>query len=148
MKLGIASDHRGFKLKQNLTNKLKEKGYTIIDYGTNSTKRTDYQKFGFLLGEAIRDKKIEYGIALCGSAIGISIACNKVKKVRCGKVDSLEDVIHGKECDFINCIAINGATDINLALEMIELLINTKYKDDDVYLNRIKEIEKYEYTIN
>ena len=78
MKIGIASDHRGYETKQNLTKYLEDKGYTVINYGTNSSDRVDYTKYGFLLGEKVRDKEVEYGIAICGSAIGISIACNKV----------------------------------------------------------------------
>ena len=90
MKIGIASDHRGYDTKEKLKKHFRDK-YEIIDYGTDSKERTDYPIYGIKLGEKVRDKEVDYGIAICGSAIGISIACNKVKGVRCGKVNSKEE---------------------------------------------------------
>ena len=72
MIVAIASDHRGFETKQILTKYLTDKGYTIINCGTNSTSRVDYTKYGFKLGETVASKVADYGIAICGSAIGIS----------------------------------------------------------------------------
>ena len=60
-KIGLASDHRGYDLKQKLTNYLKQKGYTVIDYGCDDKNSHDYPEFAFKLGEAIRDKKVEKG---------------------------------------------------------------------------------------
>ena len=144
MKIGVASDHLGFTLKQNLTEKLRQTGYNVVDYGCSSKEICDYPDYGFILGEAVRDGKIDYGIAICGSAIGISIACNKVKDVRCAKVSNVEEVIHGKGRDHVNVIALNGDTKINDALDMIESLILTPYEKEERYFNRIKKIEDYE----
>ena len=93
MKIGLASDHRGYKLKQQLINELKNRNYEVIDYGTNSEESTDYPDYAFKLGESIVNKNADFGVAICGSGIGISIACNKVKGIRCAKVDSIGDVI-------------------------------------------------------
>ena len=107
MKLGIASDHKGYETKEKLKKYLGKK-YEIIDYGTNSTERTDYPIYGIKIGEKVRDKEVDYGIAICGSAIGISIACNKVKGIRCGKVNTVKEAIHAKTHDHVNVIAISG----------------------------------------
>ena len=88
MKIGIASDHRGFKLKELIKENL---DYDFIDYGTNSEESTDYPIYAFKLGEAVVNKEVEYGVAICGSGIGISIACNKVKGIRCAKVSNTEE---------------------------------------------------------
>ena len=85
MRIGIASDHRGYKLKEQLKHML---DYEFIDYGTYSEESCDYPDFAFKLGEAVRDNKVDFGVAICGSGIGISIACNKVKGIRCAKVDN------------------------------------------------------------
>lgn len=77
MKIALASDHRGYKLKQELIEYLKTK-YEIIDLGTNSEESTDFPKYGILLGESIQKKEADLGIAICGTGIGISIAANKV----------------------------------------------------------------------
>lgn len=145
MKIGIASDHRGYETKQILTNYLKELGYDVIDLGTNSKERVDYPKYGFILGEAVSRKEVDYGIAICGSAIGICIACNKVKGIRCGKINTPEEAIHGRENDFINVLALSGKADIELNKKIIDAFFSTKENlDDPVYLNRVKQIEEYE----
>jgi len=144
MKIGIASDHRGYETKEKIKEYFKNK-YEIIDYGTNSKERTDYPIYGIKLGEKIRDKEVEYGIAICGSAIGISIACNKVKGVRCGKINTIEEAIHGKERDYINVIAISGDSPLEENIRIVETFLNTKENTTDpVYLKRIKQIEDYE----
>ena len=145
MKIGIASDHRGYETKQILTNYLKELGYDVVDYGTNSIDRVDYTKYGFILGEAVAKKDVEYGVAICGSAIGISIACNKVKGVRCGKVNTVEEAIHGKENDFINVIALSGNLPIELNKEILKAFLEAKENESDpTYKRRVEQIIEYE----
>jgi len=144
MKIGIASDHRGFETKEKLKEYLKTK-YEIIDYGTNSKERTDYPIYGIKLGEKVRDKEVEYGIAICGSAIGISIACNKVKGVRCGKINTPEEAIHAKANDYVNVIAISGEEELETNIKIIEAFLNTKENTQDpIYLKRIQQITRYE----
>ena len=145
MKIGVSSDHRGFETKQILTNYLRDLGYDVVDYGTNSTDRVDYTKYGFILGEAVAKKEVEYGVAICGSAIGISIACNKVKGVRCGKVNSVEEAIHGKENDFINIIALSGNLPIKLNKEILKAFLESKENENDpTYKRRVEQILEYE----
>ena len=91
MKIGLASDHRGYKLKEYLKNILPNYNYEVVDFGTNSEESTDYPDYAFALGEAVVSKQVNYGVAICGSGIGISIACNKVKGVRCAKVSNKEE---------------------------------------------------------
>ncbi len=145
MKIGIANDHRGYEAKQNLTKYLLDMGYTVINYGTDSTDRVDYTKYGFILGEKVASHEVDYGIAICGSAIGISIVCNKVKGVRCGKINNVEEAIHGKERDFINIIAISGEAPIEENKKIIEAFLNShENMIDPVYKKRIDQIEEYE----
>ncbi len=145
MKIGIANDHRGFETKQNLTKYLKNLGYDIVDYGTDSTDRVDYTKYGFILGEKVAHKEVDFGIAICGSAIGISVACNKVKGIRCGKINTVEEAIHGKKNDFINIIALSGEMPIEENIKIVDAYISTKENTNDpVYLDRVRQIEEYE----
>lgn len=144
MKIGIASDHRGYETKEQIKTILKDK-YEIIDYGTNSKDRVDYPTYGILLGEKVANNEVTYGIAICGSAIGISIACNKVKGIRCGKVNTKEEAIHAKENDYVNIIAISGNIDINQNIEIIEAFLNTQEnKTDPIYKKRVDQINRYE----
>ena len=104
IKLGIASDHRGYILKEQIIDRLVDK-YDITDCGTTSNESVDYPDYAFKLGNLVADKDVDFGIAICGSGIGISIACNKVKGVRCAKVDNLEEVIATRNDNDSNIIA-------------------------------------------
>ena len=85
MKIIIGSDHAGYELKEKLKEHLYNLGYTVGDAGTHdATTSVDYPDFGFRVGLAVANGEADRGIVCCGSAIGISIAANKVKGVRCG----------------------------------------------------------------
>ena len=94
MKIGIVNDHRGVNLKNYLIDNL---DYEIINFGTDTTDSTDYPDYAFLLGEKVASKELDFGIAICGSGIGICIACNKVKNIRCAKVNSVEEAKYTRE---------------------------------------------------
>lgn len=143
MKIAIASDHRGYKLKQELINNLKN-NYEVLDLGTNSEESVDFPKFGIFLGETIKDKKADLGIAICGTGIGISIAANKVKNVICAKINNIEEAKLAKEHNHANILAISGKITTNEAMKMIETFLNTKPLNDEKYLRRINQIKEYE----
>ena len=143
MKIGFANDHRGYKLKEALKKQLENK-YEIIDYGTNSEESVDYPDFAFKLGEGINNKEVDFGVAICGSGIGISIACNKVKNIRCAKVSNKEEAKITRIDNDSNIIAFGEKTNVNEALEMIELFVNTKTSDLEKHKRRINKIKKYE----
>ncbi|MBR3229420.1 MAG: RpiB/LacA/LacB family sugar-phosphate isomerase [Bacilli bacterium] len=142
-KIGLASDHRGYDLKQKLTNYLNEKGYNVIDYGCNDKNKHDYPKYAFKLGEAIRDKKVEKGIAICGSGIGISIACNKVKKVRCAKVNTKEEAKYTRLDNDANIIALNGDMELYKAQDIVDTFLNTPFSNEERHIKRIKMVDDY-----
>ena len=145
MRIGIANDHRGVETKQKLTEYLTNKGYDIVNYGTDTTDRVDYTTYGFIIGEKVASGEVDYGIAICGSAIGISIACNKVKGVRCGKVNTEEEAIHGKERDFVNVIALSGMAPIQENIKIVDAFLNAKENMiDPIYKKRIDQIVEYE----
>ena len=82
MKLAIASDHAGFKMKQKLKKYLIEKGYEIKDFGTDTEESIDYPEFGHSVAEAIEREKYDYGITICGSGNGINMTANKHQRIR------------------------------------------------------------------
>src|SRR6056297_2491698 len=81
--IAIASDHGGFELKEEVVKKLRKEGYELNDMGTYSLESVDYPNYGRICGEEVASDKAELGIVICGSGIGISIAANKVKGIRC-----------------------------------------------------------------
>ena len=143
MKIALASDHKGYDLKQKLITNLKTK-HEILDLGTDSTQSADFPKYGILLGETIKDKKADLGIVICGTGIGISIAANKVKGIMCAKIDSIKDAKLAKEHNHANVLALRGDLRLKKALKMIETFINAKEFKEDKYERRIKQIKDYE----
>lgn len=142
MKVAIASDHRGYELKGKVINYLKEKGYDVTDYGTDSSEYADYPIYAFKVGESVRDKVNDLGILICGTGIGMSIACNKVKGVRCGKVNSIEEAILTKGHNHANVIAISES--IENPLEVIEAFLTNDFSLEEKHIRRVEMISKYD----
>ena len=143
IKLGIASDHRGYILKEQIIDRLVDK-YDITDCGTTSSESVDYPDYAFKLGNLVADKDVDFGIAICGSGIGISIACNKVKGVRCAKVDNLEEVIATRNDNDSNIIAFGEKMPLDKALELIEKFITTPASQEEKHKRRREKIKEYE----
>lgn len=142
MKIGIISDHRGYDLKSKIIKEMKN--IEFIDYGTNSKERVDYPDYAFKLGKAINNKKVDLGIAICGSGIGMSIACNKVKGIRCARVNSIKDVIVTKNDNNANIISFSSEINLKKVKRMIEEFINTPFSNLDRHNRRINKISEYE----
>lgn len=143
MKIGFASDHRGFKLKQDLIGIFKDK-YEVVDYGTNSTDSADYPDYAFKLGENVVNHNVDFGVAICGSGIGISIACNKVKGIRCAKVSSIDDVIATRKDNDANIVAFGEKTTFEDAINYVEVFINTETSYEEKHVRRRNKIKEYE----
>ena len=90
MLVAVASDHGGFALKEKVKEYLRQRGDKIVDLGTTSEESVDYPIYGKACAEAVASGKAERGIVCCGTGIGISIAANKVKGIRCGLCTSVE----------------------------------------------------------
>lgn len=144
MKIGIASDHRGYALKGILIDYLKKAGYEVVDYGTDSDKSTDYPKYGLLLGEKVASGDVKFGIAICGSGIGISIACNKVKKIRCAKVNSVHEAYYTRVDNDANIVALSSDLSTFKAKRIVQKFINTDFSNEERHLKRINMISEYE----
>lgn len=142
MKIGIISDHRGYELKKKILKEIK--GIEFIDYGSYTKDTVDYPDYAFKLGKAINKKEVEYGIAICGSGIGMSIALNKVKGIRCARVASIKDVIATKIDNNSNAIAFSASLNFQKIERMIEEFINTPFTADERHVRRINKISEYE----
>lgn len=142
MKIGIACDHRGYKLKEYLKQNLKD--YEIIDYGTDSEESVDYPDYAEKLSKAVVEEKITFGVAICGSGIGISIACNKIKGIRCARVTSLEDVIYTRNDNDSNIIALSEKIGNEKAVQLVKKFIETPFSKEEKHIRRINKIKELE----
>lgn len=145
MKIGFASDHRGYKLKQQLIENLQDE-YDCVDFGTYSEESTDYPDYAFLLGENVSNKKVDFGVAICGSGIGISIACNKVLGIRCAKVSTSEEAEITRIDNDSNIIAFGEKTTFLDALNIVKTFISTEHEAVKKHDRRIGKIKEYEET--
>lgn len=144
MKIGLCSDHRGFYLKSELIKFLKDKGYEIVDYGTDSDESVDFPDFAFKLGDAIVNGDVTMGIAICGTGIGMSIALNKVRGVVCGKISNASEAILCRSHNNANCIAMSEDVSYDNAKEMVMKFINTPFSNMPKYVRRNKKISDRE----
>ena len=144
MKIGLASDHRGYKLKTQLIEKLKEEGYEIKDFGTDSEESTDYPDYAFVLGENVVNGNVDFGVAICGSGIGISIACNKVKGIRCAKVDSVKEATATRIDNDSNIVAFSEKVSVDEAVDIVNTFVNTEFSNLEKHQRRIDKITAYE----
>jgi len=144
MKIGITSDHRGYKLKEKLTKYLLKKGYDVIDYGTNSTEIVDYPDFGIKLGEEYINNSFDRGIAICANGVGMSIACNKVRGVRCAKINTSKEAKSARNDDDINIIAIPTNLMMFEVKDIVDAFLKTPFSTVDRYSRRIQKLNDYE----
>jgi len=144
MKIGFASDHRGYKLKNELMDYFKNM-YEIVDVGTYSEESCDYPDYAKALGEKILNKEVDFGVAICGSGIGISIACNKIKGIYCAKVSNAKEAEYTRNDNNTNVIAFGETMDLEEAKQAVETFINTPFSNLEKHnrrINKVKELEE------
>jgi ribose 5-phosphate isomerase B len=108
MRIALAADHAGYKLKDELAAWLREQGHDVTDLGTNGPESVDYPEFGAKLARAVVSGDAERGIAVCGSGIGISIAVNREPGCRCARVDDPLSAALAREHNDANVLALGG----------------------------------------
>lgn len=145
MKIGLANDHRAYNVKEELKSLLDD--YEIVDYGCFSNDMVDYPKYAITLATAVVNKDVDLGIVMCGTGIGVSIAANKVKKIRCAKIDNVDEARSAKEHNNANVLAFSAQSHTAKEIkEMIDIFINSTFNIDPRYKMRIEQVEKYEET--
>ncbi len=130
MIIALASDHGGYALKETIKKHLKEKDKSLklVDLGTHSEESVDYPVYGKACAEAVASGKADLGIVCCGTGIGISIAANKVKGIRCGLCTSVEMAHLTKEHNNANMIALGGRTTTpELACDIVDEWLDTEF---------------------
>ena len=145
MKIVVGSDHAAYELKEAIKEKLIGEGHEVIDVGCDSTESVDYPKYGHAVGRAVASGEAERGIAVCGSGIGISIACNKVPGIRAALCTSVEMAEMCRRHNNANVVCM-GARMISqeLAFDIIDEWMTTDFEGGK-HLRRINEIEDLDF---
>ena len=147
MKLGIAADHGGFILKEELKTWLNSAGHQIKDFGAHQLDQfDDYPDYVIPLARAVASGEVKYGIAICGSGVGASIGANKVAGVRAALIHDSFSAHQGVEDDDMNLICLGGrVVGIKIAEELITAFLNARFIGAERHrrrLDKIKAIEK------
>lgn len=143
MKIVIGSDHAGYEMKEIIKAYLVEKGNKVTDVGTNSTESVDYPVYGKKVGLEVTNNDYDFGIVICGTGIGISIAANKVEGVRAAVVHDVETARLAKEHNNANVITFGGRThNYDEAVNMVDAYINAHFEER--HQKRIDKITKLE----
>lgn len=150
IKLGFASDHRGYELKEKLIDyfKKQEDIISITDCGTSSNISCDYPDYAYLLGKEIQGNDIDFGIAICGSGIGISIALNKMKGIYCAKVNNALEASYTRVDNDTNVVAFSSNTSFKEAIQIVNTFIHTDFSGIDRHQKRIDKVKKIESELN
>lgn len=144
MKIAIATDHNGVKEKQAIIKYLENKEYIILDKSPINTDTDDYPDFAFKVAEAVKNNECDFGILLCGTGIGMSIAANKVKGIRCAHVSSIEDAKHTRIDNDANIIALSYKNNLDDLFSIISTFLETPFSNEERHVRRINKIREYE----
>ena len=129
MKLAIGCDHGALALKNKAVAHLTAKGYEVVDFGTYTPDSCDYPDFAEKAAKAVASGECEKGIVLCTTGIGISIAANKVKGIRCAHCTDVLSAEMTRRHNNANVLAMGaGLTGTNVALRMVEVFLNTEFE--------------------
>lgn len=143
MKIIIASDHHGVKTKYKIKKYLTKRGFELIDYGTNTGEMVDYPNYAFKVAKSIQQKEADLGILLCGTGIGMSIAANKVRGIRCAKIDNIKDAKLAKEHNNANIIAISSSISMFIVKDMLDVFLKTVPNPLERYKRRNDMLDNY-----
>jgi ribose 5-phosphate isomerase B len=126
--IAIGSDHAGFSVKEIIRKFLESSGYAVSDLGTSSEESVDYPDYGKAVGESVVSKHADFGIAVCGSGIGISIAANKVPGIRAALAHDVNTARLAREHNDANVLALGGRiVSPETAIEMVQTFLTTAY---------------------
>ena len=141
MKIALGCDHGGYELKQFIMKTLEKLGYEYEDFGCYSLESCDYPDFGAAAARAVAEGKCDRGIVICTTGIGISIAANKIKGIRCAHcADCLEAEMTRRHND-ANMMAIGaGVTGEMLALEIVDTWLGTEFSHAERHQRRIDKV--------
>ena len=136
----LASDHAGFKLKEEIKKLLVDKKKNVFDLGTYNTNSVDYPDFAHLLSKKIKNNKNKIGILICGSGIGMDITANKHKNIRAALCYDVKSTKLSRQHNNANVMALGARlTKKNVALKCVSIFIKTKFKGGR-HLRRVKKI--------
>jgi len=146
MRIGIATDHGGFGLKEELLARLRSAGHEVLDFGAHTLNSgDDYPDFVFPLARAVAAGEVERGVAVCGSGVGASVCANKVPGVRAGLILDHFSARQGVEDDHMNIICMGGRiVGPAAAWDLVEAFLAAEFSQAERHLRRLGKVASLE----
>ncbi len=140
-KVGIGSDHGGFELKESIKEYLEELNIEYEDYGTDNEESVDYPEYGKKVANAVVAGEVEKGIVICGTGIGISLAANKVKGIRCALCSDTYSARMSRAHNNANMLSLGGRVlGVDLAKEIVKVWLEEEFQGGR-HERRVNQIE-------
>lgn len=142
MKIGIATDHGGFGLKEELLGRLRACGHEVTDFGAHTlAPDDDYPDYVLPLARAVAAGEVERGIAICGSGVGASVCANKVHGIRAALIHDHFSALQGVEDDHMNILCMGGRTvGPEVAWDLVRTFLAGSYSDAPRHLRRLGKV--------
>jgi len=146
MRVGFATDHAGFALRNELIAHLREAGHEVVDVGAYSLNPDDdYPDFVIPLARAVASGKVERGIAVCGSGVGAAVCANKIPGVRAGLVQDHYSARQGVEHDDMNILCMGGrVVGPAVALDLVDAFLAARFSGAERHLRRLRKVAALE----
>jgi ribose 5-phosphate isomerase B len=146
MRIGIATDHGGFDLKEELLKQLREAGHEVVDFGAHGLNQgDDYPDYVVPLAEAVAAEKVDRGVAICGSGVGASVCANKIRGIRAALIHDHFSARQGVEDDHMNILCMGGRTvGPSVALDLVQTFLAADFSQAPRHLRRLSKVASLE----
>src|SRR5258705_13318488 len=142
MRIGIANDHGGFSLKEELLSQLRASGHEVVDFGAHHLNEgDDYPDYVVPLAQAVAAGKVDRGVAICGSGVGASVCANKVPGIRAALIHDHFSARQGVEDDHMNILCMGGRTvGPAVAWDLVQTFLAAEFSQAERHLRRLKKV--------
>jgi ribose 5-phosphate isomerase B len=146
MRVGIATDHGGFDLKEEILKQLRQAGYEVVDFGAYElSEGDDYPDYVIPLAKAVASEEVERGVAICGSGVGASVCANKIQGVRAALIHDHFSARQGVEDDHMNILCMGGRTEgPAVAWDLVQTFLGAQFSQEERHLRRLGKVASLE----
>jgi ribose 5-phosphate isomerase B len=146
MRVGIATDHGGFSLKEELVRELREAGHEVVEFGADRLNEgDDYPDYVVPLAQAVAAQKVERGVAICGSGVGASVCANKIRGIRAALIHDHFSARQGVEDDHMNILCMGGRTvGPAVAWDLVQTFLAAEFSQAPRHLRRLSKVASLE----
>jgi ribose 5-phosphate isomerase B len=146
MRVGIATDHGGFNLKEELVKQLREAGHEVVEFGAYQLNEgDDYPDYVIPLAQAVVAQEVDRGVAICGSGVGASVCANKIRGIRAALIHDHFSARQGVEDDHMNILCMGGRTvGPAVAWDLVQTFLAAEFSQAPRHLRRLEKIASLE----